>query len=183
MNNYIFEEKENLIFNCYFEYTQIAKEKNANKFLNKLKKVKDKTKGNIKNKIESLINRLNSKDIDKVLGAILIAKNDKSAYKENKIVDSLKDMASNMFPSLSFYPALKVWTILDKVVGDVGLTTLNPTEKNTLILYTAVFFGIVGAKVAKDRIKEMIKKRKDELKESGKTKEVETKKPILRRVK
>ena len=74
---------------------------------------------------------------------------------------SVKDFMSELFPSLSFYPALQVWMVLEKAIKSMSFESLNPADLNMLAVYSAIFFGLVGSKIAKNRLKELYYKRKE----------------------
>lgn len=91
-------------------------------------------------------------------------------FEEGKIGRALKDFVKEIFPSLSFYPFLTAWLLLDKVVKsgfDVG--TLNGGEINTLITYLAIGVGLAGGKIVKNILMDIYKERKAIKQEENKT--------------
>ena len=109
---------------------------------------------------DDLIELINtSKDIADVVsynvGESFVYEEDSAAKK------SFKELIGELYPSLSFYPALGIWGIVDKMIqSGEGFSALTPEQARLLPAYLAIFFGLVGGKIAYNRLKEHIKSKK-----------------------
>jgi len=97
-----------------------------------------------------------------------IADNMEKSVKESLIEEgdgvkkSIKELIGELFPSLSFYPALGIWGMVDQMIqSGEGFAALTPEQARLLPVYTALFFGLVGSKIAWNRLKDKIKARKE----------------------
>ena len=71
---------------------------------------------------------------------------------------SIKELIGEIFPSLSFYPALGIWGMVDKMISSgKGFDALTPEQARLLPVYISLFFGLVGGKIAYNRLKEYVK--------------------------
>ena len=75
---------------------------------------------------------------------------------ENSIKKSIKDLFNEIFPALSFYPALGIWGLVDKMIQSGTISGLDTADRDKLLVYSAIFFGLVGAKIAFNRVKEKV---------------------------
>ena len=114
------------------------------------------TKSSIETTLFDLIDKLDDEQKQEILNASeQIATTTES--KDNSIKKSLKELVGELFPSLSFYPALGIWGLMDKAIkSDEGFNVLSSSDKRQLLVYSALFFGLVGSKIAYNRIKEKI---------------------------
>lgn len=70
---------------------------------------------------------------------------------------SIKELIGEIFPSLSFYPALGIWSMVDKMISSgKGFEALTPEQARLLPVYISLFFGLVGDKIAYNRLKDYI---------------------------
>lgn len=70
---------------------------------------------------------------------------------------SIKELIGEIFPSLSFYPALGIWSMVDKMISSgKGFESLTPEQTRLLPVYISLFFGLVGGKIAYNRLKEYV---------------------------
>lgn len=70
---------------------------------------------------------------------------------------SIKELIGEIFPSLSFYPALGIWSMVDKMISSgKGFEALTPEQARLLPVYISLFFGLVGGKIAYNRLKEYV---------------------------
>ena len=71
---------------------------------------------------------------------------------------SIKELIGEIFPSLSFYPALGIWGMVDKMISSgKGFDALTPEQARLLPVYISLFFGLVGGKIAYNRLMECVK--------------------------
>lgn len=114
------------------------------------------TKLSVQNKLFSIIDRLDDEQKQELLNiSEKVASTTES--KEGGLIKSIKELVGELFPSLSFYPALGIWGLLDKAIkSDKGFDILSSADKRQLLVYSALFFGLVGSKIAYNRIKEKI---------------------------
>lgn len=75
---------------------------------------------------------------------------------DNNVKKTVKELFSEIFPSLSFYPALGIWGLVDKMIQSGTISGLDTADRDKLIVYSAIFFGLVGGKIAYNRIKEKV---------------------------
>ena len=70
---------------------------------------------------------------------------------------SIKELIGEIFPSLSFYPALGIWGMVDKMISSgKGFDSLTPEQARLLPVYISLFIGLVGGKIAYNRLKEYV---------------------------
>lgn len=114
------------------------------------------TKLSVQNKLFSIIDKLDDEQKQELLNiSEKVASTTES--KESGLKKSIKELVGELFPSLSFYPALGIWGLLDKAIkSDKGFDILSSADKRQLLVYSALFFGLVGSKIAYNRIKEKI---------------------------
>lgn len=114
------------------------------------------TKLSVQNKLFSIIDKLDDEQKQELLNiSEKVASTTES--KEGGLIKSIKELVGELFPSLSFYPALGIWGLLDKAIkSDKGFDILSSADKRQLLVYSALFFGLVGSKIAYNRIKEKI---------------------------
>ena len=114
------------------------------------------TKLSVQNKLFSIIDKLDDEQKQELLNiSEKVASTTES--KEGGLMKSIKELVGELFPSLSFYPALGIWGLLDKAIkSDKGFDILSSADKRQLLVYSALFFGLVGSKIAYNRIKEKI---------------------------
>lgn len=114
------------------------------------------TKLSVQNKLFSIIDKLDDEQKQELLDiSEKVASTTES--KEGVLKKSIKELVGELFPSLSFYPALGIWGLLDKAIkSDKGFDILSSADKRQLLVYSALFFGLVGSKIAYNRIKEKI---------------------------
>lgn len=100
------------------------------------------------------LNQLDDKELNEYL---------KSAEKvatmteaDNNVKKTVKELFAEIFPSLSFYPALGIWGLVDKMIQSGTISGLDTADRDKLIVYSAIFFGLVGGKIAYNRIKEKV---------------------------
>lgn len=180
---YIDSTKE---FNMYMERKIDTDSSLAISFVNALKRYKDVSLDTITKRLKILLSKLNDNEAKYILNLFP----DNINYEEsedNKFIKSMKELVSEIFPTFSFYPAFNMWLILGKAIKNKSFFSLTITEINELIIYTTIFVGILGSRVAKNRIKEFIIERKNkEIEEPEFEPEGEdeaTSKPLLRRIK
>lgn len=71
---------------------------------------------------------------------------------------SIKELIGEIFPSLSFYPALGIWGMVDKMISSgKGFDALTPEQARLLPVYISLFFGLVGGKIAYNRLMDCVK--------------------------
>ena len=75
---------------------------------------------------------------------------------DNNVKKTVKELFTEIFPSLSFYPALGIWGLVDKMIQSGTISGLDTADRDKLIVYSAIFFGLVGGKIAYNRIKEKV---------------------------
>lgn len=75
---------------------------------------------------------------------------------ENSIKKSVKDLFNEIFPALSFYPAIGIWGLVDKMIQSGTISGLDTADRDKLLVYSAIFFGLVGGKIAFNRVKEKV---------------------------
>ena len=75
---------------------------------------------------------------------------------EDNVKKSVKELFAELFPSLSFYPALGIWGLVDKMIQSGTISGLDTADRDKLLVYSALFFGLVGGKIAYNRIKEKV---------------------------
>lgn len=114
------------------------------------------TKLSVQNKLFGIIDKLDDEQKQELLNiSEKVASTTES--KEGGLKKSIKELVGELFPSLSFYPALGIWGLLDKAIkSDNGFDILSSADKRQLLVYSALFFGLVGSKIAYNRIKEKI---------------------------
>ena len=114
------------------------------------------TKLSVQNKLFSIIDKLDDEQKQELLNiSEKVASTTES--KEGGLMKSIKELVGELFPSLSFYPALGIWGLLDKAIkSDNGFDILSSADKRQLLVYSSLFFGLVGSKIAYNRIKEKI---------------------------
>lgn len=114
------------------------------------------TKLSVQNKLFSIIDKLDDEQKQELLNiSEKVASTTES--KDGGLKKSIKELVGELFPSLSFYPALGIWGLLDKTIkSDNGFDILSSADKRQLLVYSALFFGLVGSKIAYNRIKEKI---------------------------
>lgn len=114
------------------------------------------TKLSVQNKLFSIIDKLDDEQKQELLNiSEKVASTTES--KEGGLMKSIKELVGELFPSLSFYPALGIWGLLDKAIkSDKGFDILSSADKRQMLVYSALFFGLVGSKIAYNRIKEKI---------------------------
>jgi hypothetical protein len=134
----------------------------AEKFVNFIKKFRMPGKNHkiIEHKIGQLLNKLETEDALKIIKELEGINIINEEYYDEGFIKSLKEFISEIFPSLTFYPALQAWMILEKAIGKQTLSVLTEMEINQLKTYVAVFVGLVGVKIATNRIKDTIEDKK-----------------------
>lgn len=134
----------------------------AKRFVENIKKFKLPGKNHkiIENQIANILNKLEKKDADKILNSLQNSDIINEEFYSENFIKSLKEFVSEMFPSLTFYPALQSWMLLEKVIGKQNFDALSEAEMNQLKTYIAVFVGLVGVKIAVNRIKDRIESNK-----------------------
>lgn len=187
---FVEHEKQNVDstkeFDMYMEREIDTDSSLAISFVNALKRYKDVSLEMIAKRLKLLFNKLNDNEAKYILNLFP----DNINYEEsedNKFIKSMKELVSEMFPTFSFYPAFNMWLILGKAIKNKSFTSLSRTEITELIIYTTIFVGILGSRIAKNRIKEFIIEKKNkkieepEFEPEGEDKI--TSKPLLRRIK
>lgn len=101
------------------------------------------------------LNKLTPEELEKFVTAAQKVSTVNEA--EDGVKKSVKELFSEIFPALSFYPALGIWAIIDKLIQNGDLSSLDTSDRSKLAVYTAIFFGMVGGKIAFNRIKEKVK--------------------------
>ena len=77
---------------------------------------------------------------------------------KNGAKKSIKELIGEIFPSLSFYPALGIWGMVDKMISSgKGFDALTPEQARLLPVYISLFFGLVGGKIAYNRLMDCVK--------------------------
>ena len=114
------------------------------------------TKSSIETTLFDLIDKLDDEQKQELLDiSEKVASTTES--KDGGLKKSIKELVGELFPSLSFYPALGIWGLMDKAIkSDEGFDVLSSADKRQLLVYSALFFGLVGSKIAYNRIKEKI---------------------------
>ena len=114
------------------------------------------TKSSIESSLFEIIDKLDDEQKQELLDiAEKVASTTES--KDGGLKKSIKELVGELFPSLSFYPALGIWGLMDKAIkSDEGFNVLSSADKRQLLVYSALFFGLVGSKIAYNRIKEKI---------------------------
>lgn len=143
----------------FFDYMEIGYNNNNNRrmetFWNLAKGVKDRSASYLLEVISNILIKCNFSQVSEYFNAISTERpvNENNEYNES-IIKSFKELSSEIFPSLGFFAAFKVWDILDKLLWNKDFRELTSIEKSVLALYTAVFMGIVGWKIGANRIKD-----------------------------
>ena len=101
------------------------------------------------------LNKLTPEELEKFVNAAQKVSTVNEA--EDSIKRTIKDLFNEIFPALSFYPALGIWGIVDKLIQNGDLSSLDTADRSKLAVYAAIFFGMVGGKIAYNRIKEKVK--------------------------
>jgi hypothetical protein len=130
---------------------------NLRDFANALKTIDEPiTKSSIESSLFEIIDKLDDEQKQELLDiSEKVASTTES--KEGGLKKSIKELVGEIFPSLSFYPALGIWGLMDKAIkSDEGFNVLSSSDKRQLLVYSALFFGLVGSKIAYNRIKEKI---------------------------
>jgi hypothetical protein len=170
-------------YNEYFEFAESNSiYKKAKEFMIKIANIKQTSPKIIQNILTNLMLKLSYEDINKILNIMENAdktKINEDVYTEGKVLQSIKDFVGDMFPSLSFYPALGIWMKIDKVIQGGGFDVLSQGELNLIAIYSAIFVGLIGGKVAKNRIKEIILEKKEQKEEPEKKEEFERKNNVV----
>lgn len=114
------------------------------------------TKSSIETRLFDIIDKLDDEQKQELLDiSEKVASTNES--KDGGLKKSIKELVGELFPSLSFYPALGIWGLMDKAIkSDEGFNVLSSSDKRQLLVYSALFFGLVGSKIAYNRIKEKI---------------------------
>lgn len=102
--------------------------------------------------MDSVLNKLSPDELSKFVEAAQKIATINEA--DNKVKKSLKEIFAEVFPSISFYPALGIWGLIDKMIQNGDITSLDTADRSKLAVYAAIFFGMVGGKIAYNRIKE-----------------------------
>lgn len=133
-------------------------------FIKALSKIDITSSKEIENEIKNILSNVEPKTAEDMLNkAKLIADeistkvNECSTITESKDATkkSIKELIGEIFPSLSFYPALGIWSMVDRMVGSgKGFDALTPEQARLLPIYISLFFGLVGGKIAYNRLKE-----------------------------
>lgn len=128
----------------------------------------------------SLVDKISTKELESKLSDIIanidsdvcvqIAKVSKKIADENNVINesdsklkkSAKELVGEILPSLSFYPALGIWGMVDKMIqtGE-GFNSLTPEQQRLFPVYVTLFFGLVGSKIAYNRLIDMIKEKEN----------------------
>lgn len=106
-------------------------------------------------KMFGILNKLSPEELSKFVSAAEQVATVTEA--DDKIKKSVKELFNEIFPSLSFYPALGIWGLVDKLIQGGSLDVLDNGDQAKLAVYSAIFFGMVGGKIAFNRIKEKAK--------------------------
>ena len=106
-------------------------------------------------KMFGILNKLPPEELSKFISAAEQVATVTEA--DDKIKKSVKELFSEIFPSLSFYPALGIWGLVDKLIQGGSMNALDNGDQAKLAVYSAIFFGMVGGKIAFNRIKEKAK--------------------------
>ena len=101
------------------------------------------------------LNKLTPEELEKFVTAAQKVSTVNEA--EESVKKSVKELFAEIFPALSFYPALGIWAIIDKLIQNGDLSSLDTADRSKLAVYAAIFFGMVGGKIALNRIKEKVK--------------------------
>lgn len=135
------------------------------KFVEKIKKIKEKgiTYKQIENIVINLTSSLTEEEYQNLINQIKqVPMNegvkDFASSSVKKIKEFGKRLVKEVFPAFSFYPALSTYMIIDKGLQH-GFDSLTHGDKNQLALYVSMFVGIIGSKLAIDRINEKRNKR------------------------
>ena len=134
---------------------------NCKEFVKDLASVGTTSSKEIENTLSSILNKLpEDVSINIIDNAKQIAdKNESEQLTESNkpLKQSVKELVGEIFPSLSFYPALGIWGMVDKMIqSGNGFDSLSPEQQRLLPVYMALFFGLVGGKIAYNRLKEKI---------------------------
>ena len=98
-----------------------------------------------------------SKDVYDQISSHVSSKEKLGESKGDGTKKSIKELIGEIFPSLSFYPALGIWGMVDKMISSgKGFEALTPEQARLLPVYISLFFGLVGGKVAYNRLKEYV---------------------------
>lgn len=98
-----------------------------------------------------------SKDVYDQISSHVSSKEKLGESKGDGAKKSIKELIGEIFPSLSFYPALGIWGMVDKMISSgKGFESLTPEQARLLPVYISLFFGLVGGKVAYNRLKEYV---------------------------
>lgn len=139
-------------------------------FLNDVKKAGDLSPKELLNKITGILKNVSSKTADELINTSkeisdIISKSVKESLIEEGegTKKSIKELIGELFPSLSFYPALGIWGMVDQMIqSGQGFAALTPEQMRLLPVYSALFFGLVGGKIAWNRLKDKMKAKKAE---------------------
>lgn len=138
-------------------------------FLNDIKAVGDLSPKELLNKITGILKNVDIQtssklnDTSREVSDIITKSVKESLVVEGEgVKKSIKELIGELFPSLSFYPALGIWGMADQMIqSGQGFAALSPEQMRLLPIYCALFFGLIGGKIAWNRLKDWLKKRKD----------------------
>ena len=142
-------------------------------FLNDIKAVGDLSPKELLNKITGILKNVDIQtsselnDTSREVSDIITKSVKESLVVEGEgVKKSIKELIGELFPSLSFYPALGIWGMVDQMIqSGQGFAALTPEQMRLLPVYSALFFGLVGGKIAWNRLKDKMKAKKAESEE------------------
>lgn len=153
-------------YGTYDAYIEFAFSNNINnnitKYYKMLINVKNKSLNYITKLLIETLLKLNDKDLQIYLNTLeKLNPINEEVYSE-AVKKSFRELVVELFPSLSFFPALSVWGVVDKMIKNgMGYNELTQSDKNTLIIYSGIFLGMVGLKIGINRIKDYLQTKRD----------------------
>lgn len=153
-------------YGTYDAYMEFSFGKNVNnnitKYYKMLLNVKNKSLDYITKVLVETILKLDDRDLQIYLKTLESLNPINEEVYNEAIKKSFRELAAELFPSLSFFPALSVWGIVDKMIKNgMGYNELTQADKNTLIVYSGIFLGMVGMKIGVSRIKDYLQTKRD----------------------
>lgn len=116
----------------------------------------------LENKLNNIFSNIDEETSLEIVKKCKSIANESSQINEGEgLKKTAKELVGELFPSLSFYPALGIWGMVDKMIqtGE-GFDALTPEQQRLFPVYVTLFFGLVGSKLAYNRLMDMIKSKK-----------------------
>lgn len=147
------------------EDANVSPLKKAKEYTKELSQIGPTSTKQIENNIKNMLALIDEKDARKIIENSKKISDELSQHTSAQPVSeskdgakkSIKELIGEIFPSLSFYPALGIWSMVDKMISSgKGFEALTPEQARLLPVYISLFFGLVGGKIAYNRLKEYI---------------------------